>query len=103
MSTMTQEDRRQVATYAVPDVQIGQTVYWYPDNKRSQKPSVAFVTDVGVRTVDIAMLQHGIPQVFCKEGVRHIDDPKARESEVNQNGCWDLIRRKPRPVETPST
>lgn len=87
--TLTQEERGQMATYKQPTASVGMTVLWYPDAKRSREPSPAIVTKVAMRTIDVSVLPWGVGAVKIKDGVCHIDDPKAKESQIRESGCWD--------------
>lgn len=83
-------------TFRMPDVQIGDTVLWYPDANQSHDdtPSPAIVTRVSERTISVSVVGEGIPGLNCYDGVRHISDPSLRRAEIRANGGWDYLPRQ---------
>ena len=100
--TLTLEERKQSNTYVAPHVTLGMIVLWYRGGNRGQKPSVGFITDIGVRTVDLSLLPNGETRVFTKTGCHHIDDPKAKEISVKESGCWDYTDEKKESMKQPA-
>jgi len=73
--------------YQQPPVHVGQTVVWMPDP--GCKPYAAIVTEVGTRTVGLAIHPTGYLNHLVKDGVVHISDPTAEFSVKNEMGLWD--------------
>jgi len=94
-ATMTQEAKRNSATYKMPEATICMPVLWYLDGHETTSPYAGFVTAVGDRTVDVAVHapNGGKKQIF---GVRHVSDPHATDGELNQQGAWDYTEESKR-------
>jgi hypothetical protein len=84
-ATMTQADKKEAEVFTMPRVSIGQTVLWYQGGNSNTKPYPVIVTEVGPRTIN------GAPVLGRQEltGIRHKDDPQAKEFEFREGGCWD--------------
>ena len=79
--------------FVMPPVEVGQIVHWYPDGDRNQQPHAAIVTRVANRTVSLNTVVPSILNFLPREGVRHVNDPDARQVEFRENGAWDYTKQ----------
>lgn len=73
------------AEFRMPAVTLGEMVLHYLD--KGSAPSAAIVTDVGSRTITVAVVPTHQRNCSPFDGVRHRLDPDL--SENDRNGCWD--------------
>jgi hypothetical protein len=73
--------------FKAPEVKLGQMVYWFPA-KDHHEPFPAIVTGVGQDTLCVNFFQANIHNLGLKDGVRHVDDPRAKLAELRSNGVW---------------
>ena len=74
--------------FDMPPVQLGDTVFWLPGGDVAERPHAAFVTAVDSDSVALAITGPLIERFMVRDGVRHVDDPRARSDDVQQNGGW---------------
>ena len=87
-ATMTVEEIRKSKTYQMPSPRVGQIVNWYHGGfKNDSRPTPAVVLTSDAFSISVTLL---VPGTRWQEGVRHVDDPSARESEIVNNGSWDF-------------
>lgn len=82
--------------YAMPAVQVGQTVQWFYHYKGQHEPLAALVTKVSDRTLSLLVFHPGFHNGVPKDGVRHVSDPdrKALDAAASDDvGCWDFVPR----------
>lgn len=74
--------------YEMPQVRVGMCLAYYPPNRLdSGKPDICYVKAIHSSQRRITVY---IPDVGIKSGVRHLTDPKLKESEVyREEGAWD--------------
>ena len=77
--------------YKMPSVQVGDIVFWYPDGARTLAPFPAIVTVVGQSAINVNVFSQHQYNTRPQDGVRHIDDPLARDVELREQGAWDYI------------
>lgn len=85
-----------MTTYKMPPADVGQAVYWYIDGRAQGEPYPALVTrraNRGVDTVGLAVMTPDSRLFMLREGVRHCDDPRLKEAERVESGCWDYTDR----------
>ncbi|HUR52931.1 MAG TPA: hypothetical protein VMZ71_02285 [Gemmataceae bacterium] len=79
-------------TYA----EVGDIVEWFADADFSSEPLAAIVTNVGMGTsLDANVLNKSMGDMIPMDGVRHMDDPFARDGRDVSGGGW---RHKPMTV-----
>lgn len=83
-------------TSSLPSVQVGDHVYWYPGGQTSEEPYAAVVTAVGLggQTLNLNLFDPLSYNLRIRDGVRHVSDPRCREVEFREQGCWDLTPRE---------
>lgn len=69
--------------------EIGEVVLWHPDAEPSPKPFAAIVTAIGMDNVCVNILDPNTMNFRIKDGVHHIDDPKAQHPAIRENGAWE--------------
>lgn len=72
----------------MPEVLLGETVFWFPGGQVTEPPQVAVVTGVGSDCVGLNVLAPWDDRVRSKEGVRHVDDQRAKSQELFEAGGW---------------
>ena len=65
--------------YKMPDVGLGQIVFWYPQGEISQEPHVAIVTRVAPNSLCLNILEPTNYNFRIADGVRHASDPRVKE------------------------
>jgi hypothetical protein len=74
----------------IPEVRLGDTVFWYDGGSKSSEPRVAFVTAVGfLGTISVAIIEVNAIMLNVRDGVRHVDDPSVRDAELQYSGGWE--------------
>ena len=68
---------------------IGDTVFWYDGGDKDGPPHVAFVTAVGFDNLCVSVLERDSPAIKTRDGVRHVDDPRAKSTELLEAGGWE--------------
>ena len=74
--------------YRMPQVELGDTVYWFPGATTTLDPHVAIVTGVGGRCVNVNLLVPNSYNMGIRDGVRHCSDPGAKAPELQESGGW---------------
>lgn len=69
--------------------EIGDTVLWHPDGDRSPQPYAAVVTAIGMESINVNIFDPFSYNLRIKDGVRHIDDPKAKHEATRDSGAWE--------------
>lgn len=69
-------------------VEVGDIVLWHPCGDRQVAPFPALVTGIGNEAIALNVFSRGIQNMWSRDGVRHISDPKARHTEFQENGAW---------------
>lgn len=78
-----------IDSFVMPKPVIGQTVLWYPNADKNGDPEVTIVRKRGHRTIVV-----GTALGVNREAVRHVDDPKLRQSlSQRESGAWDFTER----------
>lgn len=85
--------------FASPALERGDIVYWYDGGARSSAGHVAIVTNVGSATICVNIVDPNSYNMRIRDGVRHLDDPRARDSELQENGAWDYTPRMRREID----
>jgi hypothetical protein len=85
----------------IPQVHIGETVYWYPQGMTGNKPIAAVVTDTGIEhapgvysSLCLAALVPSFINLRCVDGVRHATDTQAKSAEVMESGVWERVEER---------
>lgn len=93
---MTKSVEKDPITAALPCVQVGDQVYWYPSGQNSEEPYAAVVTLVGLggQTLNLNIFDPLSYNLRIRDGVRHISDPRCKAVEFREQGCWDLTPRE---------
>lgn len=81
------------AQWTPPEVQIGDIVWWFPDQADDQRPYAAIVSSVGVRSVALHVVVQNTYNFIVRDGVRHKDDPSVRDHDISENGLWTHTQR----------
>lgn len=74
------------ANYEMPRAYVGQVVLWKSDP--SSRGAAAIVTEVGNRALHLSVLQPGLQNAQCSDGVLHVSDPLANRPDRDE-GVWD--------------
>lgn len=83
--------------YTPPAVQVGDIVHWFHDGvKRPGAERAAIVKQVTPISIFLCIFDED--RTIHKEGVRHCDDPNARESDRVNEGGW--CHKKAEKIET---
>src|SRR6266849_1519226 len=69
-----------------PNVELGFIVYWY-DHPGGQ-PHPAIVTALGNECICCNIFDPASYNMRIRDGVRHRCDPRAKQAEMQENGCW---------------
>lgn len=72
--------------YSMPPAYVGQVVLWKSDV--SSRGAAAIVTEVGNRALHLSVLQPGLQNAQCSDGVLHVSDPMADRPDRDE-GVWD--------------
>ncbi len=80
-----------VKPFTMPKVPIGKLVYWYHGADKNQEPLTAIVTQVGFENLGLSVIKPSTYNMYVVDGVRHVDDPRARENEFQESGGWQLM------------
>lgn len=75
--------------YRMPAAEVGLPVLWYPGGDRNQQPAAAVVTAIGFDTLNLNLMMPQTYTMLIRDGVRHIDDKRAKTPELAENGAWD--------------
>lgn len=85
----------------IPQVLIGEVVYWYPQGMTGNKPIAAMVTDTGIElrpdvysSLCLAALVPSFMNLRCVDGVRHASDTQAKSNEVMESGVWERVEER---------
>ncbi len=73
--------------WVMPDAEVGDVVLWGPD-QGGPLESMAVITRVYDRGVNLAVLEPGFINVNPFEGVRHNDDPERHAVRSTAVGVW---------------
>lgn len=73
-----------------PEILKGDLVLWYPDGDKTQDPYPALVTRLGYDTLNLNIFDPNSYNMRIRDGVRWIDDPRAKSPELREAGGWDL-------------
>lgn len=74
--------------FQAPEVLLGDTVFWFTGGSVHENPHVAVVVGIGLLSISVNVTQPWITGFANKDGVRHVDDKRAKSGEVQENGCW---------------
>jgi hypothetical protein len=77
-----------IAGWTFPEVEVGQVVHWFHDQGNDQLPYAAIVSAIGMRSITCNISMPDNYNFMVRDGVRHRDDPAAREGDVKDAGCW---------------
>lgn len=81
--------------WTAPKAGIGDMVHWFDRGQRSS-PMTALVTGLGVRgCLTLSIFSPGGSMMLTHKAVRHIDDPDARERDLEARGAWDIMHELP--------
>ena len=67
---------------------VGEIVLWYPDADTNGVPYPALVTVTG-QTLCVSVFDQSSMNLRIRDGVRHAGDPRSRNPETRESGCWD--------------
>lgn len=81
-----------MSSYKMPEVEPGMFVYWYPGGEKSRIPHTAIVTALGFDSLCLSIVDQNSHNLLIRDGVRHMDDPRARATEMFENGGWDYTK-----------
>lgn len=77
----------------MPHAEIGDMVIWYPDgvraNNNEEMAHAAIVTKIGYETLNLNVCSPSSYNFMIRDGVRHLDDPKAVHPDLRSQGGWD--------------
>jgi hypothetical protein len=93
-ATMTQSQQRAAVAFKMPKPDIGLLVHWFPAGDRSGhcgRPCPAIPVLIGESSIDVMLVQEDLKTLVRMDGVRHIDDPAAVQSEFEDFGSWDFL------------
>ena len=76
-------------SYEMPAVEVGQVVTWFPTGAKSNEGLPAIITKVHPRTVALSVFSLNTYNLLLRDGVRHVADPTARQTELMESGAWD--------------
>jgi hypothetical protein len=94
-----------------PEVRLGDVVYWYEQadrpfeekgNQRGDSRRIAIVSRMGFTdeshptrpdSIELNVFDPNMHNQMLRTGVRHIDDPRARQVELRENGAWEHTER----------
>jgi hypothetical protein len=81
--------------YKMPAVEEGQVIHWFHDGKAGKdvRPIPGLVVKVGTRSLCVALFKENNYNLELRDGVRHVGDPAAKESEKREAGGWDYTQR----------
>jgi hypothetical protein len=89
-----------MAEFVMPEVEVGQDVWWYAQGDLGQPPCAAKVTGVGQGSLCLSIFQPASYNLAIRDGVRHVTDPRRRDSpDVLESGLWDYTDRDKKRVE----
>lgn len=80
--------------YVMPEPFLGQVVWWYPQGDTRPENGVrpAIVQNVSKDGLALLVMHIGSPNFIPKDGVRHVNDPRMKESPmpefVKRGGGW---------------
>jgi len=77
-------------SYEMPAVEVGDIVTWFPTGAKSNDGLPAIVTKVNPRSVALSVFSLNTYNLLLRDGVRHVGDPTARQTEIMESGAWDL-------------
>jgi hypothetical protein len=77
-----------IPTFVMPQVREGQIVDWFHGGDSNGPPIPAIVTKVNTGHVALNVIQPNITNFKALDGVRHVDDPQAKEWELVEQGGW---------------
>lgn len=75
--------------YEMPVVDVGDIVTWFPTGAKSNEGLPAIITKVHPRTVALSVFSLNTYNLLLRDGVRHVGDPAARQTELMESGAWD--------------
>ncbi len=78
----------QAPSFRMPEVSLGEDVYWYPRGDRTLTPFAAKVAKVGHLTVCLLLFDPNSHSMQIRES-RHVDDPDLKKDEAYDMGGWD--------------
>ncbi len=79
--------------FLMPRVYIGQIVCWYEGGSKGREPQAAIVTATHQRSLNLNIFDQRSYNMRVRDGVRHLNDPDARDSEKIEVGLWDFTAR----------
>ncbi len=74
--------------YKMPLVELGEVVLYFEGGVKS-RPQAAIVSQVDGNSVVLNILLPNSYNFKIRDGVRHMDDPRTKDSEKIENGLWD--------------
>jgi hypothetical protein len=75
--------------YRMPEVEVGQIVHYYPGGITT-RPCAAMVTQADGNSVVVNIFMPNSYNAAIRDGVRHVSDPRTKDSERIENGLWDF-------------
>jgi hypothetical protein len=89
-----QQHMQQQQRFTMPHVEIGDMVIWYPDgvraNNSEEMAHAAIVTKIGYDSLNLNVCSPSSYNFMIRDGVRHLDDPKAVHPDLRSQGGWDF-------------
>lgn len=77
-------------------IEKGDIVYWYPGGVVTQDPHPAIVTAIGYDSLNLNICEPQSYNFHVRDGVRHVDDKRAKQVELQEAGGWDYTPRHKR-------
>ncbi len=77
-----------MAEFDPPEALLGDTVFWFPGGSVNEPPEVAVVAAVGHDALALSIFSPYVDRMVLKDGVRHVDDPRAKSVELREAGGW---------------
>ena len=71
-------------------VNVGDSVFWYPDGNPRGEPYCGIVTGKGMFTLDLAVIQASTTRIHPVNAVRHVNDTTVPPEERADIGGWDF-------------
>lgn len=75
--------------FDMPRIAQAKTILWFPD-RHLPECYTAFVSKVGDRSIDVAIILPEYTTMRIKSGVRHRNDPDGEIIDRSGDGVWDF-------------
>ncbi len=72
--------------YKMPKVILGDSVYWFAGGNPTVEPAAAVVTRIGRDNICVNILSPTSYNFLIRDGVRHVDDPRAPVDQKEEGG-----------------